>query len=304
MDARQNRPLTHGVPGARALVIGLPFGWLIAFTLLPALVLVAISLTEARLGSPPFTPLLVPAEGALPRINATAANYATLFSDPLYFDAFLSSIRIAASSALITLLIAYPMAYALARARESARMPLLMLVVLPFWTSLLIRVYAWTGILNSNGLINEALLSLGLIEHPLPLLHTEFAVHLGIVYSYLPFMVLPIFAVLERLDWGLLDAAADLGARPLTAFVRITLPLSAPGIMAGLLLVFVPALGEFIIPELLGGPDTLMVGRVLWIEFFSNHDWPLACALAVVLLAAVLIPAGLIVRFARRVHPL
>src|SRR4051794_25640528 len=172
MDAHQNRPLARGGPGARALVIGLPFGWLVVFTLLPALVLLAISLTEARLGSPPFTPLFVPANGALPHINVTGANYATLFSDPLYLDAFLSSLRIAATSASITLLIAYPMAYALARAGQSVRTPLLMLVVLPFWTSFLIRVYAWTGILNSNGLINDALLALGLIEHPLPLLHT------------------------------------------------------------------------------------------------------------------------------------
>jgi len=299
MDADKNRPLIRRSAG-RSLVIGIPFGWLVVFTLLPALVLVAISLTEARLGSPPFTPLFAREPGLLPRINATVTNYATLFSDPLYGDAFLSTIRIAASSALITLFIAYPMAYVLARARERLRTPLLMLVILPFWTSFLIRIYAWTGILNSNGFINDALLKLGLIEQPLPLLHTEFAVHLGIVYSYLPFMVLPIFAVLERFEWALLDAAADLGARPLTAFFRVTLPLSAPGIVAGLLLVFVPALGEFIIPELLGGPETLMVGRVLWTEFFSNHDWPLACALAVVLLAAVLVPAGLIVRFARR----
>jgi putrescine transport system permease protein len=299
MDAHQNRPIARRA-GVRALVSGLPFGWLIIFTLLPALVLLAISLTEARLGSPPFTPLLVRGNGPLPQLNVTGANYATLFSDPLYLDAFLSSIRIAAASAFITLLIAYPMAYALARAGESVRTPLLMLVVLPFWTSFLIRVYAWTGILNSNGLLNEVLLKLGVIEAPFPLLHTEFAVHLGIVYSYLPFMVLPIFAVLERFDWSLLDAAADLGARPITAFLRVTLPLSLPGIIAGLLLVFVPALGEFIIPELLGGPDTLMVGRVLWTEFFSNHDWPLACSLAIVLLCAVLLPAGLAFRFARR----
>ncbi|HTM74421.1 MAG TPA: putrescine ABC transporter permease PotH, partial [Pseudolabrys sp.] len=171
MDAHQNRPLACRA-GAQALVLGLPFGWLIIFTLLPALVLLAISLTEARLGSPPFTPLLIPSNGPLPQVNATGANYATLFSDPLYLDALLSSIRIAASSAFITLLIAYPMAYALARARESVRSPLLMLVVLPFWTSFLIRVYAWTGILNSNGLINDALLKLGTISQPLPLLHT------------------------------------------------------------------------------------------------------------------------------------
>jgi putrescine transport system permease protein len=203
-------------------------------------------------------------------------------------------------SAFITLLIAYPMAYGIARAGERARPSLLMLVVLPFWTSFLIRVYAWTGLLNSNGLINTILLKLGVIDHPLPLLHTEFAVHLGIVYSYLPFMVQPIYGVLERMDWTLLEAAADLGARPLRAFFRVTLPLSMPGVVAGLLLVFIPALGEFIIPELLGGPETLMVGRVLWNEFFSNHDWPFASALAIVMLIAVLLPAALIYRVARR----
>jgi putrescine transport system permease protein len=303
VDADQDRPLRRAGRGARALIIGVPFGWLLVFTLLPSLVVLAISFTQARLGSPPFTPLVSPGAGLLPRLDASGENYARLFSDPLYRDVFISTIRIAAGSALLTLLIAYPMAYALARTRESLRGPLLMLVVLPFWTSFLIRVYAWTGILNSNGLINEALLSLGIVSQPLPLLHTEFAVHLGIVYSYLPFMVLPIYAVLERLDWSLLEAAADLGARPLRAFLRITVPLSLPGIVAGLLLVFVPALGEFIIPELLGGPDTLMVGRVLWTEFFNNHDWPLACALAVVMLAAVLLPAAIIVRVARKAQP-
>jgi putrescine transport system permease protein len=286
--------------GRRALVIGLPFGWLLVFVLLPALVVLAIGFTEPRIGSPPFTPPLSWGEGTLPRLDLIADNYLRLVSDPLYIDAFISSIRIAAGASFITLLIAYPMAYALARARESVRAPLLMLVVLPFWTSFLIRVYAWTGLLNSNGLINEALMKAGLIAEPLPLLHTEFAVYLGIVYSYLPFMVLPIFAVLERLDWGLLEAAADLGARPRRAFFRVTLPLSLPGIVAGLLLVFIPALGEFIIPELLGGPDTLMVGRVLWTEFFNNRDWPMASALAIVLLVAVLVPAAVVFRLARR----
>lgn len=289
--------------GMRALVVGLPFGWLILFTLLPVLIVLAISLVEPSAGSPPYGPLFSPGGGLLPQLNATAANYQTLLGDALYLHAFLSSLRIAASSALITLLIAYPMAYAIARARESMRTPLLMLVMLPFWTALLIRVYAWTGILNSNGLINNALIQLGLIEHPLPLLHTEFAVHLGIVYSYLPFMVLPIFAVLERLDWTLLDAAEDLGARPWRAFLRITLPLSLPGIVAGLLLVFIPALGEFIIPELLGGPDTLMIGRVLWTEFFNNHDWPLASALAIGMLVMVLLPAAVVMRSARAAQP-
>jgi putrescine transport system permease protein len=283
----------------RALVVGPPFIWLLVFVLLPALVVLAISFAEPRIGAPPFTPP-VSWDYSGVQFSVTLDNYLRLFTDRLYADAFLSSIRIAAVSALIALLIAYPMAYAIARANERVRPSLLMLVVLPFWTSFLIRVYAWTGLLNSNGLINVLLLKLGVIDHPLPLLHTEFAVHLGIVYSYLPFMVLPIYGVLERLDWTLLEAAADLGARPLRAFLRVTLPLSMPGVIAGLLLVFIPALGEFIIPELLGGPDTLMVGRVLWTEFFSNHDWPFAAALAVVMLVAVLLPAALIYRVARR----
>jgi putrescine transport system permease protein len=282
----------------RAPAIGLPFLWLLVFVLLPVLVVLAISFAEPRIGSPPFTPP-VSYDGSV-QFNVTLDNYLRLFTDRLYADAFLSSIRIAAVSAFITLLIAYPMAYAIARAGERARPSLLMLVVLPFWTSFLIRVYAWTGLLNSNGLVNDILLKFGIVDHPLPLLHTEFAVHLGIVYSYLPFMVLPIYGVLERMDWTLLEAAADLGARPLRAFFRVTLPLSMPGIVAGLLLVFIPALGEFIIPELLGGPDTLMVGRVLWTEFFSNHDWPFASALAIVMLIAVLLPAALIYRVVRR----
>jgi putrescine transport system permease protein len=284
----------------RGLVVGLPFGWLVLFVLLPSLIVLAISLVESRLGAPPFTPLFSHGLGLLPRFNGQLDNYALLFSDPLYVAAILSSIRIAASAALITLLLAYPMAYVIARTGPRWRTPLLMLVILPFWTSFLIRVYAWTGILNSNGLINNALMHLGLIAEPLPLLHNEFAVYLGIVYSYLPFMVLPIYAVLERLDWKLLEAAADLGAPPWRAFLRVTLPLSLPGIVAGLLLVFIPAIGEFIIPELLGGPGTLMIGRVLWTEFFSNHDWPMASALAIVLLVLVLIPAAVLARMTRR----
>jgi putrescine transport system permease protein len=285
---------------ARGLVVGLSFGWLVLFVLLPSLIVLAISLVEPRLGAPPFTPLFSHRLGLLPRFNGKLDNYALIFSDPLYVAAVLSSIRIAASAALITLLLAYPMAYAIARASPRWRTPLLMLVVLPFWTSFLIRVYAWTGILNSNGLVNNALMHLGLIAEPLLLLHNEFAVYLGIVYSYLPFMVLPIYAVLERLDWKLLEAAADLGAPPWRAFLRVTLPLSLPGIVAGLLLVFIPAIGEFIIPELLGGPGTLMIGRVLWTEFFSNHDWPMASALAIVLLVLVLVPAVTLARLTRR----
>lgn len=282
----------------RPLVIGPPYLWLIVFVLLPALVVLAISFSEPQIGAPPFvSPLSF--EGGV-HLRVTPDNYLRLFSDHLYAEALLSSIRISAVSALVTLLIAYPMAYGIARAGTRLRPVLLMLVVLPFWTSFLIRVYAWTGLLNSNGLINAILLHLGVIDRPLPLLHTEFAVHLGIVYSYLPFMVLPIYGVLERLDWTLLEAAADLGARPLRAFFRVTIPMSMPGIIAGLLLVFIPALGEFIIPELLGGPETLMVGKVLWTEFFNNHDWPFAASLAVVLLAAVLLPAAVVYRLTRR----
>jgi putrescine transport system permease protein len=280
----------------RAAFVGIPFVWLLVFVLLPVLIVLMISLVEARIGSPPYTPIYSPDEG----LTATLGNFHTLISDELYFHAFLSSIRIAGTSALITLLIAYPMGYALARVRQSLRTPLVMLIMLPFWTPLLIRVYAWTGILNSNGLINNALMTWGVIDQPLPLLHNEFAVHLGIVYSYLPFMVLPIYAVLERFDWSLLEAASDLGAKPFRAFVRVTLPLSAPGILAGLLLVFIPAVGELIIPELLGGPGTLMIGRLLWTEFFNNNDWPLASALAIGILTLVLVPAAILVRQARR----
>jgi len=289
-----------GARGLRRIILGTTWVWLIAFTLLPVLIVAGVSLSEPRLGAPPFTPLFEWGEGLWPRFNGTIASYLTATSDSLYVAAFMTSARIAASSALIALVIAYPMAYAIARAGERARVGLLMLVILPFWTSFLIRAYAWTGLLNTNGLINTTLIKLGVISEPLTLLHTEFAVHLGIVYSYLPFIVLPIYAVLERMDWSLVEAAQDLGARPLRAFFRVTLPLSLPGVFAGWLLVFIPALGEFIIPDLLGGPDTLMLGRVLWTEFFNNRDWPLASALAVLLLAIVLVSALLLVRVLRR----
>lgn len=281
--------------GMRATFVGVPLVWLAIFVLLPGLIVLAISLAETRIGSPPFV-LYAPADEIAPSL----ANYRTLIGDELYLFGFLSSIRIAATSALITLLIAYPMAYALARLSPRLRTPLVMLVMLPFWTPLLIRVYAWTGILNTNGTINNLLMGLGVIDTPLPLLHTEFAVHLGIVYSYLPFMVLPIYAVLERFDWSLLEAANDLGSKPYRAFLRVTLPLSLPGIVAGLLLVFIPAMGEFIVPELLGGSDTLMIGRLLWTEFFNNRDWPLASALAIGLLLLILVPALILVWQSRR----
>ena len=210
--------------------------------------------------------------------------------DSLYVSAYLESIKIALISTIFCLLIGYPMAYYIARSPEQTRNILLMLVILPFWTSFLLRVYAWIGILKSNGLINNALMSLGIIQSPLTMMQTDFAVYVGIVYTYLPFMILPLYANLVKLDNDLLDASADLGSKPLTTFLTVTLPLSAPGILAGSMLVLVPVIGEFVIPALLGGPDTLMIGRVLWDEFFSNRDWPVASAVAIVMLLLMVIP--------------
>ena len=211
-------------------------------------------------------------------------NFAYLFDDPLYLNAYLSSLKIAFISAVITLFIGYPIAYYIARSPQARRALLLTLVILPFWTSFLLRVYAWQGFLRSNGVINNFLLWAGIIDQPLVMLQTNFAVYLGIVYTYLPFMILPLYANLVKLDESLLEASADLGGRPLSTFFHVTLPLSMPGVIAGFMLVFVPAIGEFVIPELLGGPDTLMIGRVLWNEFFSNRDWPVASAVAIAML--------------------
>jgi len=213
-----------------------------------------------------------------------------LLGDPLYLSALINSLQIAATSAAICLLIGYPLALGIARAPQRWRSPLLLAVILPFWTSFLIRVYAWMGLLKNDGVINDALQALGVIDQPLQMLQTTFAVHLGIVYSYLPFMVLPLYAALERQDISLLEAASDLGARPWRAFLTITLPLSLPGIVAGFLLVFIPAVGEFVIPELLGDSRKVMIGKVLWTEFFNNRDWPLASALAIAVLALIVAP--------------
>ena len=204
--------------------------------------------------------------------------------------AWLGSLRIAATSTLVTLLLGYPMAYAIARARPNLRPLLLMAVILPFWTSFLIRVYAWMGLLSSNGILNQFLRATGLVADPGTILGTEWAVHLGIVYAYLPFMVLPLYASLERMDNSLIEAAQDLGCRPVGAFWKITFPLSLPGIVAGCLLVFIPAVGEFVIPDLLGGSQTLMIGRTLWNEFFTNRDWPVASAVAIILLLLLIVP--------------
>lgn len=266
-------------------VIGLPFLWLGLFFLLPCLLVLAIALgTNAPDSVPPV------------ELGFSFKSFALLFSDDLYLAAWLSSIRIAATSTLVALLLGYPMAYAIARAAPSRRPLLLMLVVLPFWTSFLIRIYAWMGLLADNGLIEQFLRWSGLASNPGTILGTEWAVHLGIVYAYLPFMVLPLYATLEKLDDSLLEAAADLGARPFAAFLTVTLPLSLPGIVAGCLLVFIPAVGEFVIPDLLGGTGTLMIGKVLWDEFFTNGDWPLASAVAVCLLVLLVGPIAIFQR--------
>ena len=270
-------------------VIALPFAWLAVFFLLPlALVLGLAFGTNAPDLAPPV------------ELGVNFASFKLLFTDDLYLAAWLSSLRIAAVSTLGTLLLGYPMAYAIARARPQRRPLLLMLVVQPFWTSFLIRVYAWMGLLAENGILNQFLRWSGLVPNPGTILGTEWAIHLGIIYAYLPFMVLPLYSSLEKLDWGLLEAASDLGAKPLAAFVTVTLPLSMPGIVAGCLMVFIPAVGEFVIPDLLGGTRTLMIGKVLWDEFFTNSDWPLASAVAICLLVLLVGPIVIFQRHQQR----
>jgi len=287
---------------SRLANIGLPYLWLGLFFLLPFVIVLGISLAEPALAQPPYTALWEWVEGGVLTIRLSFLNYLLVFTDDLYLAALLGSLWIALVCTLLCLLIGYPMAYAIATAPERARVALLMLVVLPFWTSFLIRVYAWMGILKTNGLLNNFLQWLGIIDQPLQVLHTPLAIYIGIVYSYLPFMILPLYANLTRLDFSLLEAAADLGCRPWRAFLSVTLPLSIPGIIAGSMLVFIPAVGEFVIPDLLGGPQSLMVGKMLWTEFFSNKDWPLASALAIVLLALLVVPFVLMQRLEQRLE--
>ena len=266
-------------------IIALPYLWLAVFFLLPFALVLGIALgTSAPDSVPPV------------QLGFSLASFKLLVTDDLYLAAWLSSLRIAATSTLVALLLGYPMAYAIARASAARRPLLLMLVVLPFWTSFLIRVYAWMGLLSENGILNQFLRWSGIASNPGTILGTEWAVHLGIVYAYLPFMILPLYSTLEKLDWSLLEAAADLGARPFSALLTITLPLSLPGIVAGCLLVFIPATGEFVIPDLLGGTQTLMIGKVLWDEFFTNSDWPLASAVAICLLVLLVGPIALFQR--------
>ena len=277
----------------RTLVIAIPTVWLLIFFLIPFLVVAKISFSVAAIARPPYLPIVEWVDGFF-RINLNFGNYLFLLEDPLYVAAYLGSVKIAGISTLIALVIGYPMAYLIARSEPDRRNLLLMLVVLPFWTSFLLRVYAWIGFLKSNGVINNFLMSIGIIDEPLVMLQTDFAVYVGIVYTYLPFMILPLYANLVKLDEAYLEASADLGARPVTTFFTVTMPLSLSGIIAGCMLVFIPAVGEFVIPALLGGPDTLMIGQVLWNEFFSNRDWPIASAVAIVMLFVLVIPIMLL----------
>ena len=280
----------------RNFVIGVPYFWLLLFFLAPFAIVLKISFATPIVALPPFTPLLDFSANAIHWLLATWDNYRFLTEDNLYWVSYFKSIKIAAISTFICLLIGYPMAYGIARATPTTRNILLMLVILPFWTSFLLRVYAWMGLLGKNGIVNSLLMNIGLIDTPLQMLYTDMAVYVGIVYTYIPFMILPLYATLEKMDTSLHDAAADLGAKPWQTFIDVTLPLSMPGIIAGSLLVFIPAIGEYVIPALLGGIDSLMIGRTLYDEFFVNRDWPLASAVATLLLIIVVIPIMLFQR--------
>jgi putrescine transport system permease protein len=278
----------------RLVVIGLPYLWLAIFFLLPFAIVLKLSMSDPVTAQPPYAPVLDwrggPGHWRNFLLSLDFENFETLWGDDLYWSAAVSSVRIALVSTLLLLLVGYPIAHGMARAAPSVRPILVAMVILPFWTSFLIRVYAWIGILKPEGLLNQVLLWLGLISEPLSILNTQTAVYIGIVYAYLPFMILPLYSALERQDPTLLEAAQDLGARPSKAFWTITVPLSMPGVIAGALLCFIPIVGEFVIPDLLGGSDTLMIGRTLWSEFFSNRDWPLASAVAIAMLLIIVIP--------------
>ncbi|OHC20571.1 MAG: putrescine ABC transporter permease PotH [Pseudomonadales bacterium RIFCSPHIGHO2_02_FULL_60_43] len=283
------RSISRRMPKGRHLVIGVPFLWLFLFFMLPFFIVLKISFAEADVAIPPYTDVYTWVENKFTLV-LNLGNYIFLSEDALYLAAYMGSLKMATISTLLCLVIGFPMAYAIARADKDKQMVLLLLIMMPTWTAILIRVYAWMGILSNNGLLNGFLMWLGLINEPLQILNTNLAVYIGIVYSYLPFMILPLFANLVKHDQSLLEAAADLGSSTYNSFWKITVPLAKNGIIAGCMLVFIPVVGEFVIPELLGGPETLMIGKVLWQEFFNNRDWPVASALAVVMLAILIVP--------------
>jgi putrescine transport system permease protein len=276
----------------RRFAVGIPYVWLLVFFLAPFAIILKISLADPIIAQPPFTPTF----DEFGQLLASGDNFKFLLTDKLYAVTYLRSLALAAGATLLCLALGFPMAYGIARSSASTRNLLLMLVVLPFWISFLLRVYAWMGLLNNHGVINNFLIWLGVIDQPLPMMYTDFAIYVGLVYSYLPFMILPLYATLHRMDINLVDAAQDLGATPSRAFRDITWPLARPGVIAGCLLVFIPAIGEYVIPYLLGGPESLLIGRVLFDEFFVNRDWPLASSVAVVLLLILVAPIILLQR--------
>lgn len=286
-------------PLGRIFVILPPYIWLLLFFLIPFVIVFGISFAEADLSMPPYTDIFS-RDGEKLRIDLFFGNYAMLFRDSIYLQSYLQSLKIATVSTICCLLIGFPLAWAIVHSKPSTRNVLLMMIVLPSWTSFLIRVYAWMGILSNNGVLNNVLLALGIIDEPLKILYTDLAVYIGIVYSYLPFMVLPLYAAFMKLDYTLLEAAADLGARPWRTLFSVVVPLTKGGIIAGSMLVFIPAVGEFVIPELLGGPDSLLIGRVLWVEFFNNRDWPLAAAIAITMLVLLMVPIMLFHYYQRK----
>ncbi len=275
----------------RRVVIAVPFLWLTFAFLVPFLIVMRISFTESD-GGNPFGTLMTIVDGVI-TLKVKISNYLFIAQDDLYVMTYLSSLKFAAITTILCLIIGYPFAYFMARSRTTLRPVLMMMVMLPFWTSFLLRIYAWKGILANNGILNHILMSLGVISEPLHLMNTQFSLIIGMVYAYLPFMILPLYANLVKMDIRFLEAAADLGATPVQTFWRITVPLSKSGIIAGSMLVFIPAVGEYVIPELLGGPETLMIGHVLWDEFFTNNDWPMASSVTVVVILLILVPMAI-----------
>ncbi len=271
----------------RRFVIGVPFGYLLAFFLVPFLVVLKISVSEME--TVQFKDLITWQDGII-NLKLRFAGYLFISEDPLYFKTYLISLKFAAITTALCLLIGYPFAYFMARTKAELRPALLMLVMLPFWTSFLLRVYAWKMLLADSGVFNNIAMAMGVIDSPIKMMNTQFSLILGMVYTYLPFMILPLYANLVKMDLRLLEAANDLGATPWKAFWLITVPLSKSGIIAGALLVFIPCVGEYVIPELLGGPQTLMIGRVLWDEFFANNDWPMASSVAIVMVLLIIVP--------------
>jgi putrescine transport system permease protein len=300
---RKLTALGHWLARGRTAVIGAPYLWLIAFFVLPFLIVLKISVSESEGVS--FKDVLTLKEGLL-QLTVKLSNYVFLTQDDLYFKTYLSSIKYAAVTTVLCLAIGYPFAYFMARAKATVQPALLMLVMLPFWTSFLLRVYAWKGLLSEHGWvaeiltvlhIDQLLFSASMIPALGKYMNSPFSLVLGMVYTYLPFMILPLFGNLAKMDLRLLEAASDLGATPWVAFWKVTVPLSKAGIIAGSMLVFIPCVGEFVIPELLGGPETLMIGRVLWDEFFSNNDWPMASTVAVVMILLILVPLAIFNRY-------